>query len=172
MPETPQSRTLFDFGAGTEPWRSIDDGVMGGVSRSEMAVADGTAVFRGEVSLESGGGFASVRSAPEPRDLSAFDGVKIRVRGDGRRYKLRLRDTAGFDGVNHQATFEPPEGEWVTLRFPFSDFAPVFRGRPVPDAPPLDPGRVHTFGFLISDRQAGPFRLQIDSVAAYRESGR
>jgi monofunctional biosynthetic peptidoglycan transglycosylase len=152
---------VVDFTADAEPWSSIDDVVMGGVSDSEMVVEEGTAVFRGELSLERGGGFCSVRSRPAAHDLSRYAALVVRVRGDGHRYKLRLRTSAAFDGVSYEASFTPPAGTWQEIELPLSSFRPVFRGRSVPGAPPLDPARVVTFGLLISDRQAGPFRLEI-----------
>jgi hypothetical protein len=36
----------------------------------------------------------------------------------------------------------------------------------VPGAPPLDAGRVRALGLMISDRQAGPFELLVDWIAA------
>lgn len=56
---------LADFNDPTEPgrWQSIDDVVMGGQSASAMFTGDGVGVFAGKLSLEKGGGSASVRSA-------------------------------------------------------------------------------------------------------------
>ena len=51
-------------------WSAIDDRVMGGRSRSALRKTGAAcASFSGEVSLANGGGFASVRSAPQ--DLGA-----------------------------------------------------------------------------------------------------
>lgn len=144
----------------------IDDAVMGGRSASRLEPADGYAVFRGVVSLAEGGGFASVRSAPGRFDLGDAQGVWLRVRGDGRAYKLNLRTEAGFDGVTYQAAFLPPAGAWGVVTLPFTAFRPRFRGRPAEGAPPLDPSRIATIGFLVSDRQEGPFRLEIAAVGA------
>jgi monofunctional biosynthetic peptidoglycan transglycosylase len=143
--------------------RPIDDVVMGGRSRSAVLACEGGAAFTGEVSLEDGGGFASVRSAPRGWDLSGRTALVLRVRGDGRRYKLNLRDDAGFDGVTHQAAFEPPRA-WGELRLPLAALEPRFRGRPASGR--LDLARVETVGFLVSDRQAGPFRLEVAWIAA------
>jgi len=63
--------------------------------------------------------------------------------------------------------FETREGEWQTLRFSFSEFRASFRGREVPQAPPLDPARIASFGLLISDKQAGPFRLELAWIGAF-----
>jgi monofunctional biosynthetic peptidoglycan transglycosylase len=161
--------TIYDFARGDDPWPSINDGVMGGVSSGAMIAEPGFASFRGDVSFDNNGGFASVRSRPDVRDLSDFDGIVVRVRGDGHRYGLRLRTSEAFDGVSYQAVIEPPAGEWADIAVPFSDFRPVFRGRTVPDHPPLDTSRVTTFGLIIA-RQEGPFRLDIDSIHAYSDS--
>ena len=166
MPE----RRLFDFAdpAQAGGWAPVDDVVMGGVSRSELRpTAEGTAVFRGTVSLEHDGGFASVRSGAVEFALGGSAGLALRVRGDGRAYKLQLRTDAAFDGVAYQARFTPPAGAWETVRLPFLAFAPTFRGRVLSDAPPLDPGAARRLGLLISDRQAGPFALELAWIAAF-----
>jgi monofunctional biosynthetic peptidoglycan transglycosylase len=160
---------VFDFSdeRAAAEWFAIGDQVMGGVSSGGLRHEGQWGVFEGEVSLENGGGFFSVRSQPQRRDLSEFAGLAARVRGDGQRYKLRLKTDDRFDGIVYQALIEPPAGKWTTLEVPFTDFGAVFRGRPVPDAPPLDPARVQAVGLLISDGQAGPFRLEIAWLEAY-----
>jgi monofunctional biosynthetic peptidoglycan transglycosylase len=64
-----------------EGWYPINDRVMGGTSKSEFQAENGIAVFRGLVSLENNGGFASVRSALGNHDLSAYAGIALRVWG-------------------------------------------------------------------------------------------
>jgi monofunctional biosynthetic peptidoglycan transglycosylase len=109
-----------------------------------------------------------VRSKPEVRDLSAFDGLILRVRGDGTTYGFRLRTSASFDGVSYQAPLAPPSGEWTDIVILFSDFEPVWRGRLVADHPPLDPARITTMGIIVS-RQEGRFQLDIANIRGYRE---
>jgi monofunctional biosynthetic peptidoglycan transglycosylase len=131
----------------------------------------GYASFQGVVSFDNNGGFASVRSRPERHDLSGFDSLLLRVRGDGKRYGVRLRTEDSFDGVSYQASIAPPAGEWVELVLPLADFEPVFRGRVVSGHPPLDPAKIRTFGLIIS-RQEGPFRLDVAQIGALiSESG-
>ena len=170
--DAPERIVLLDF---DEPadlchWSPVNDVVMGGVSRSSFAlVQPGIARFAGRVSLENGGGFASVRTASRDWDAARASAILLRVLGDGRTYKFTVRADDGFDGVQYQCRFTPPAGEWTDIRLPLESFAATFRGRAVPGAPPLDPRRVRALGFMISDKQAGEFALLVDSIAI--ESG-
>jgi monofunctional biosynthetic peptidoglycan transglycosylase len=145
---------------------------MGGVSSSRFSVTNGVAVFRGELSLENNGGFASVRSLPSRHDLAGCDTFLIRVRGDGRRYKFTARTDRSFDSPIYQASFPAKPGEWEELRLPMKDFVPTFRGRVLSGQPPLDPAKVTSVGFLISDKQAGPFQLEVAWIKATPPAGR
>jgi len=163
--------TLLDFEDAAEAalWRPVDDVVMGGISSSGLDLAEaGIARFSGRVSLEYNGGFASVRTPPRDWNTAGATAFILRVRGDGHAYKFTLRTGDGFDGIQYQARFTPPAGEWTEVRLPIASFAATFRGRTVADAPPLDPARVRALGLMISDRQAGPFELLVDRIAVER----
>lgn len=157
---------LADFHEANEAarWTSTDDVVMGGQSSSAMLAGDGVGIFAGGLSLEGGGGFASVRRREQVVDLSACDAIELQLRGDGKRYKLNLRTSDGFDGVVYQAAFETQPGTWLTAELSLAEFAPRFRGRPASGV--LDRAHVSSLGLLISDRQAGPFRLEVETIAA------
>ena len=159
----------FDDAADAALWRPVDDVVMGGVSASAFGQAGpGVARFAGTVSLDRGGGFASVRTPPRDWDTAGATAFVLRVRGDGRTYKFTLRTGDAFDGIQYQARFTPPAGEWSEQRLPVASFVPTFRGRTVPGAPPLDPARIRALGLMISDKQAGPFELLLDSIGVER----
>lgn len=158
----------FDGGNTVDGWLPVNDAVMGGLSSSRFRYEPaGHAVFEGQISLERNGGFASVRAAQAALGSPGALGYILTVLGDGRRYKLSLRLEDSFDGVNYQAGFEPQAGQWIDVSLPLSAFAPSFRGRPVPGAPPLDPALVRQVGLVIADKQAGPFRLCIRSISCY-----
>lgn len=157
-------RILFDFQTATNhpTWQIVNDDVMGGVSTSQFQVlTNGCAVFSGTVRLENNGGFASVRSSPARQNLAGFDAFVVRVRGDGRRYKFTVRTENDFDTPNYQCAFTTRRGEWAEHRLAFNDFVSTFRGRVLADAPALDLAKVVSVGFLISEKQAGPFRLDV-----------
>jgi len=167
-------KIVFDFQTNTTTtaWQIVNDDVMGGASVSNFRVTNGVAVFRGEVSLENNGGFASVRSLPARHDLAACDAFHIRVRGDGHRYKFSARTDRSFDSAIYQAVFTTKKGEWEEHRLPLKDFVPTFRGRVLSGEPPLDPAKVTSVGFLISDKQAGPFQLEIAWIKASSPAGK
>ena len=161
------NRFVIDFldPAQTLRWASVNDRVMGGVSTSQAtATAEGMA-FSGLVSLDNNGGFASIRALPSNYRLAEAVELVLRVRGDGKAYKFGIRTDDAYDGVQYQARFATLDGEWQDICLPISDFQPNFRGRTV-QAPTLDPARSRVFGLLISDRQAGPFRLVVESIHA------
>jgi hypothetical protein len=145
---------VLDFhDADPTAWAIVNDGVMGGRSSSQVERTEaGTLRFSGHVSLENSGGFASTRTELGPLDLSGFRGLALRVRGDGRRYQLRLRMDPR-DPIAYKAEFQP-----------------TFRGRRPLGAPPLDPGALGQLGFLIADEREGPFRLEVDWIAAHGDA--
>ncbi len=163
-------RILFDFGPDDQAvWRSVDDVVMGGVSRGAFRLSgEGTGLFTGTLSLENNGGFASVRAEIGRGDLSSFDGLEIKVRGDGRTYQLRLRTDGRLDGVAYRASFTTGCRTWMIARIPFDRFEASFRGRAVPDAPPLDTSRIRQLSLMLADGQPGDFSLEIDHVSAWK----
>ncbi len=157
----------FDAPSSTESWLAINDGVMGGVSTSRLRYdVAGHAVFEGEVSLENNGGFASVRAPLLKLGCADTVAYRLTVWGDGHTYKLNFRTDSGFDGVNYQATFSPSPGSWTQAVLPLAAFSPTFRGRLVQGAPPLQPQLVKQVGLMISDKQAGAFRLLSQSIEA------
>jgi monofunctional biosynthetic peptidoglycan transglycosylase len=90
------------------------------------------------------------------------------VRGDGRRYRLRLRTDERYDGIAWQASFDTRPDAWTVVSLPFGAFEPSFRGRRPAGAGPLDTRRVTQLGLMIADRQAGDFKLEIDWIRALR----
>jgi len=163
-------RHVIDFGDPWEldRWEIINDTVMGGVSSGRLSITEnGSALFQGEVSLENYGGFTSMRTLPREFGLDGASGLKVRFRGDGKNYRLRLRTDDAWEGIAWQAYFQTERHRWMTASLPFGAFVPVFRGNVIKEAPDLDVSRVKRVGFMIADEQDGPFRLEIEWVRAY-----
>lgn len=161
---------LFDFNSAETSgrWYVVNDNVMGGISTSSMELNnDGTVTFRGMVSLENNGGFASVRAPVTSQSKSRFKGVALRVRGDGSIYSVRFRTNRNFDGYAYQAKFQTEKDNWIEYKVPFSDFKPTFRGRTLDNKPKLESKNIEQIGLLIADYQFGQFSLDIDWIKLY-----
>ena len=128
-------------------------------------------MFTGELSLENNGGFASVRTAGERCSLAGARSVILRVRGDGKSYRLRCVAATPRGEISYQSTFPTRSGEWLNVELPLTDFEPRWRGRLITGAPALDPAAVRGFGLLIGDKQEGTFRLELQSLAKVRALG-
>lgn len=153
-------------------WQITNDGVMGGLSKGRIQTAQsGAMVFSGMLSLENNGGFSTVRTTRfSSHDLSAYEGIALKVRGDGRRYKVNLATDARWRSlweIMFSAEFVAPAGEdWVEVKLPFSKFSGSFRGRTTPETK-LAPDNIRRLGIIIADKKEGPFRLEVASIYTY-----
>ena len=163
------TRLLLDFEDPAEAglFAAVDDAVMGGLSSSRLIqVRPGIAAFEGFVSLDNGGGFASIRSRPRRWHAAGAHAFVLRLRGDGKRYRFNVRTPDGPDAFRYEAPLDPSPGEWTEVEVPIEALKARIFGQGVPGAGRPDPARIARVGFMISDRQAGPFRLEIDWIAA------
>ena len=169
-PASADFRTLIDFDSEARgEWHAVNDGVMGGRSSGSLRLSgDGTGVFEGDLSLENDGGFASVRTEIPEGTLSGLSRLLLRVRGDGRRYQLRLRMSSTLGGIAYVSSFDTAPGAWRVVEAPAGAFEPSFRGERPGDAPPLRFPNVRQIGLMLVDGQEGPFRLEIDWIGADR----
>ena len=159
-------RVLYDFAGrdAAKAWVNVNDGVMGGVSDGRFKISDNkTMEFYGALSLENNGGFASVRSRPTKVNLKAGDSVAARVRGDGREYTFNLYVPRDFGRYSFRQTFKSKQGKWIEVSLPVGKFVATFHGRVFPDQK-LDPSKVNSVGFLLADKKAGPFKLEVDWI--------
>jgi len=143
-------------------WRVINDTVMGGVSRSEILPARQGLLFRGQLSTENNGGFASIRCRFE-HDFAGIEVFRLVVCGDGRRYQFRLRSNDLPDGIAWRSSFGT-DGMVQVIDLPVAAFDPVIRGRLIADAAPLDTANVRWLGFMLADRKPGSFELKVHTI--------
>jgi Complex I intermediate-associated protein 30 (CIA30)/NAD(P)H-binding len=160
-------------------WGAVDDVVMGGVSESGIRLDTNYAVFSGNVSTENSGGFASVRTRNfnPSLNLSNYEGIELRVKGDGQRYKLFVRTEDKWDGIGYAHSFDTSANEWLTIQVPFRDLVPIFRAKTVNDAAPIDTTQICSFQLMLSkfeyDKALNPrftpglFSMEIESISAY-----
>ncbi len=166
-----QPRVLFDFtGAdAAKEWQTVNDGVMGGVSEGTFKITDQkTLGFSGTLSLENNGGFASVRTKAKRLGLEKGDTLIARVRGDGRVYSMNLYLTKPLTAFSYRASVPTKTGEWIEVKVPLDAFEATSFGRAVKDAGAVKPEEVAAVGFLLGDKKAGPFTLEVEWIKVVR----
>ena len=188
-PDVRDDGVVFDFGSMKEKdfgsrFRALNDVVMGGASDAQVRLVDGVARLAGETE-DQRGGFASVKSRDfdVPLDLSAYTGLRVTCRGDGKRYKLILYDTNDSFNVAFHQEFDAPKDTMGSVDLNFSDFVPVRRGRAVAKDDPeyrLTRGQkivatqlmLSKFAYGMEEKNKGyapgPFYIEIARIQAYK----
>lgn len=155
---------LFDFSETTDwsGWEIENDVVMGGRSSSDLEHSEeGNAVFKGKVSLENNGGFASLQYHFPPKDIEGYKKAVIRVKGDGKTYQFRIKaDLQDKASYIHEFT---TTGDWQTIEVPLKEMEPVYRGRKL-DIPNFSGDTIQEIRFLIGNKKEESFRLEIDKI--------
>ena len=149
-------------------WMVVNDGVMGGISRSNFSFhPEGYLIFEGKVLTDFGGGFASIRSNYENWNIGNYQGLILKIKGDGKTYQFRCRMGNDYYQVAYRNYMQSKKNEWNEVRLPFSEFVPTYRGRILNGLPSLDSKEIRWFGIMISDKQVGEFHLEIDWIGVY-----
>ncbi|QDV30299.1 Complex I intermediate-associated protein 30 (CIA30) [Planctopirus ephydatiae] len=167
--ETPQP--LFDFtkADAAKDWQTVNDGVMGGVSEGNFKITDTkTMEFFGTLSLKNNGGFASVRTKAKKLGLEKGDTLVAKLKGDGREYHMNLSVPTFQIAYNYRAVFQTKKDEWIEVKLPLDKFEATSFGQVVKNAGQVKPTSVNGLGFMLSDKKAGPFKLEIESIKVER----
>lgn len=163
---TSEDTMLFHFADKDhfEHWQINNDTVMGGISQSHITQHPQQALlFTGTVSLANNGGFASTESRMI-KQIPAVSAITVTVKGDGKTYQLRLKSPALSYGEAYVANFTTQADTLTQHRFTESDFSVSFRGRSVANAPTLAFADIDKMGFLVAQKQQGPFTIELHSV--------
>lgn len=157
-------KMIYTFSKQTniKEWRIVNDGVMGGVSKSSLMLTDaGHGQFSGHVSLANNGGFASVQLNKTIQLAEEDKFIVLRIKGDGKRYEFRLTgERLQSESYVHQFT---TSGEWQNIKLAISEFYPQFRGRKL-NLPNFNFKSIEQMSFLIANKQEEDFNLLIDWI--------
>ena len=164
--ETPLQPLLDFAGPDTaQKWQAVNDNVMGGVSDGRYRITvDKTLEFSGRLSLENNGGFTSVRTKPTNLEINAGDTIIVRLKGDGREYVLNLYTKSRRIAFSYRAPLPTTKDEWTEVSVPLDEFIPTSFGNRVQGMGPVEPNQINSLGFMLSDKKAGPFKLEVDWV--------
>ncbi len=156
---------LYDFQSPQQDasgWHVVNDGVMGGLSKSIIVVTySGNGLFTGALSTENNGGFASVKHSFLQKEVSQFDMVNLRIKGDGKSYQFRIKSYEAQD-YSYIEDFKT-SGEWQTITLYFDQFYASYRGERL-DRPHYDGKHMAEITFLIGNKQNESFALEIERI--------
>jgi len=108
------------------------------------------------------------------RRVWLVQGVELRVRGDGKRYKFLIHYRTKWDGTAYSYSFDTVSNSWMSVRIPFAALIPVFRAKQKIRS--IDPSNIYSFQLMLSkfeyDGELNPkFRLVAlpcrESIKAY-----
>jgi NADH dehydrogenase [ubiquinone] 1 alpha subcomplex assembly factor 1 len=159
-----QSMKIFDFNktSNIDNWKVIDDVVMGGKSSGTFYLnKEGKGVFKGSVSLENNGGFSSVKYQFKEIKIKQYSKIVLKIKGDGKTYQFRLKSKSSDS--HSYITYFKTTAEWETIKLSLTDFYPTFRGRKL-DMPNYDHQNLEEISFLIGNKTAENFNLEIDTL--------
>ncbi|KAL1931731.1 hypothetical protein VTP01DRAFT_9874 [Rhizomucor pusillus] len=164
-------------------WMIGCDRDIGGFSSAALEITpQGTGRFYGNLSTQLPAdreivqsGYAAIRSKErDPSmfgtpcwDTSLFRYLALRVRGDNRKYFVNLKTDSYIhtDLFQHRLFLQTP-GQWETVMIPFRNFVLTNNGMIQDDQLEMYRERIKWVGISLSDRQDGPFSIEIDWIKA------
>jgi hypothetical protein len=70
---------------------------------------------------------------------------------------------------SYRAPLPTVKDEWREVEIPLADLIPTAFGRRVQGMGPVEADQINGLGFMLSDKQAGPFTMQVEWVKLRRE---
>jgi len=158
----------FDKNSDDIRWFTVNDGVMGGLSSGIFQYKENsTGVFKGNLSLENNGGFSWLKAVDSEMNLKEAEGIKIKVKGDGRKYALTLKNPERRSVMYFASFFETKKGEWEEITLPMKSFKGYFYGQNVNAVSSMNRAKIKELGFILLDKKPGPFELEIDWIQQF-----
>ena len=169
MAEDSNCRTLIEHSESdtANPWRTVNDAVMGGRSTGGSTLRAGVLLFAGSTNT-NGGGFSSIRLPVERGSLAGADHLKLHMQRDARAYSVTLRTNVRLFGrrIAFRAPIaDAPEAEWGDGVLRFDRLKASLNGRSVSGAV-FDPGEAVEVGLIIYDGEDGPFEMRLKRIEA------
>ena len=164
---SPASTLHIDFGIENKDssWFVLNDGVMGGRSGATVNYLEDSFVFKGVVSLENNGGFASIRSNFSTFKLGEFKTVEIRYKLSGIDFALTLANSKRWYNPNYKANLKTTQGQWQVITLNLLDFKQYQVGRATGytiNTDTLD--QIIRLGFISNQKRAETFELEVDYI--------
>ncbi|MBC8357154.1 MAG: CIA30 family protein [Planctomycetes bacterium] len=137
-----------------------------------LSLSDGKLLWKKEVAsgkpahkIHPSNSYATESPATDGKHIYAYFaavGVVVCLDLDGE--LVWTRDLGAY-----RSKFKTKKDEWIEVHLPVEEFAATWFGRVIPNQA-LDPTEVTGLGILLGDKKAGPFKLEIDWIKAFRPS--
>lgn len=133
----------------------------------------------GYVTSENNGGFVGIRTKPfaPPLDMAACRGVTLKLKGDGKRLKCILRDSAEWNGIAWSYSFDTKNGQFSSIKIPFTKLTPTKFAKTVSGLGAFNSQTVNAIqltlskfeydGGLNKSFKDGPFNIEIDEIRTF-----
>jgi hypothetical protein len=121
--------------------------------------------------INNGVGFASYR-VRDNFNLSEFDKIRIKVKGDGREYKILMKDERAIQSTedySYQAAFKTKSDEEQIIELSLKDFKPVYQGKIDLSLPQVQTQNIRELGLQINDKISGPYNIQFGEWLGIKE---
>ena len=145
----------------------IDDSSIGGKSHASQSSADGVLSVEGEIFPGRGQpGFVSLilllAPAGEPRDLSGYEGIRIRVHVTKGALTV-VAASSEIQNFDYHATAIPRTSKGLQeIKIPFEDLKRVWS-----EQTPLNLETISSINLVASGLQKGGFAYEVDEVGFY-----
>lgn len=154
----------FDYGKQKDgnDWIAVNDGVMGGLSKGELALTNKSLKFKGTISLKNNGGFASFRNRYGLYKLGNVSTVKIKYRSSGQIMAISLEPNDVFYKPTYRILLEDTNSAWKTFEIKVSKFAECVLGEPTGNMISSNIlNKIKRIGFINTEKKEGDFEIEI-----------
>jgi len=162
-----KTKYKIDFGktSGVQDWMIVNDGVMGGLSRSTVVFTNNSVLFKGIISLKNNGGFAMIRSPKGEFNLSQYSSIRIKFRSRGGKFSIRLATSELYYKPNYKHMFRSVSEDWEIIELSLSDFNEYTLGRlTASDISKEKMDKIIRIGIILNDKKEGPFEIEVDYI--------
>lgn len=100
-------------------------------------------------------------------DVDQYDYLALRVKADGRKYKVNVQtESIVYTDIHQHRLYTRRLGAWETILIKWSDFVRTNHGIVVEPQSEMNKEKVRSIGVGLTDRLAGPFEMCISRIWA------